>query len=77
MKYLFILLFTFSAFAEDKRVYPVDSVGNRDYSKPAFAIHGDKVYEVDSVGNRKYDGQSYKLEETKIYPTDTVGNKRY
>lgn len=77
MKYLFLLLFTFNTFAEDKVVYPVDSVGNRDYSKPAFAIHNDTVYETDAVGNRKYGGAAYKLEGDKIYPVDTIGNKKY
>lgn len=75
---LALALLSLTANAADKRIYSVDSLGNRQYDKPSFTVTDEgRIYETDSIGNRRYDKQSYKIEGNKIVPTDTIGNRQY
>jgi hypothetical protein len=81
MKYLIYfgaLLFSITVQAADKRIYSIDSIGNRQYDKPSYTITDNgRIYETDSIGNKRYDKQSYRIEGDKILPTDSIGNRQY
>lgn len=64
--------------AEETRIYQTNSLGNKQYHKPSFAIQEDgRVIQVDPYGNKQYHKQQYQLEGGELHPIDTIGNKQY
>lgn len=81
MKFVFKLLFvliTLSAYADEKRIYQTDSVGNIKYNKPSHTVqNGGRIIETDPIGNKQYHAQQYQIKGDKVYQTDSVGNIQY
>lgn len=62
-------------FAED--IYQVRPDGERDYTKPSYAIEGDKIYQRRPNGERDYTKPSYVIQGDKIYQRRTDGEPDY
>lgn len=76
--FISLVLFAFSVYGEEKRIYQTDSIGNIQYNKPSYTIQKNgRVIEADSVGNKKYDKQQYQIKGDKTYSVDSVGNSQY
>jgi hypothetical protein len=62
LKYVILLMVTFSAMAEDKIIRQVNSLGQIRYDKPSYVVKSDgRVYQRDTIGNIRYDLPSFKL----------------
>ena len=71
--FLFSLL-TYSAHADDKKIYQTDSLGNIQYNKPSYTLQKDgRIIETDAVGNK----QQYQIKGDKTYPVDSLGTIQY
>ena len=71
-------LLTFSAHADEQRIYQTDSLGNIQYNKQSYAIQKNgRIIQTDPIGNKQYDKQQYQIKGDKTYPVDSLGNTQY
>ena len=65
------MLITLSAYADEKRIYQTDPLGNIQYNKPSQTIQNDgRIIQTDPYGNKQYNKQQYQIKGDKIYQTD-------